>query len=132
MDQGKNTFLVEGGIKQQKKKKKHSATSLTGHTLRHSCLHALPHFILPKPEEMKVAQSCLTLQDTTDSPGQNTGVGSLSLLQGMQADSLPAEPPGKPKNTGAGSLSLLQLIFSTQESNQGLLHCRWTLYQLSY
>ena len=29
----------------------------------------------------------------------------------LQADSLPAEPQGKPKNTGAGSLSLLQGIF---------------------
>ena len=29
-------------------------------------------------------------------------------------------------------LSLLQGIFLTQESNQGLLHCRWILYQLSY
>ena len=36
----------------------------------------------------------------------------------LQADSLPAEPPGKPKNTGVGSLSLLQGIFLTQESNQ--------------
>ena len=31
-----------------------------------------------------------------------------------------------------GSLSLLQGIFLTQESNQGLLHFRWILYQLSY
>ena len=31
-----------------------------------------------------------------------------------------------------GSLSLLQWIFLTQESNQGLLHCRWILYQPSY
>ena len=31
-----------------------------------------------------------------------------------------------------GSLSLLQRIFLTQESNWGLLHCRWILYQLSY
>ena len=53
---------------------------------------------------------------------------SLALL----ADSLPAEPQGKPKNTGVGSISLLQGIFPTQESNQGLLHCRWILYQLSY
>ena len=30
-----------------------------------------------------------------------------------------------------GSLSLLQWIFLTQESNWGLLHCRWILYQLS-
>ena len=32
----------------------------------------------------------------------------------------------------SGSLSLLQQIFLTQESNWGLLHCRWILYQLSY
>ena len=50
----------------------------------------------------------------------------------LQADSLPAEPPGKTKNTGVDSLSLLQQIFPTQESNQGLLHCRWILYQLNY
>ena len=30
------------------------------------------------------------------------------------------------------SLSLLQWIFQTQKWNQGLLHCRWILYQLSY
>ena len=39
---------------------------------------------------------------------------------------------GKPKNAGEGSLSLLQRIFLTQESNWGLLHCKQTLYQLSY
>ena len=50
----------------------------------------------------------------------------------MQADSLPAEPPGKTKNTGVGSLSLLQGILLTQELNQDLLHYRWILYQLSY
>ena len=50
----------------------------------------------------------------------------------LQTDSLPAEPPEKPKNTGMGSLSLLQQIFSTQEMNQGLLHYRQILYQLSY
>ena len=47
-------------------------------------------------------------------------------------DSLPAEPPGKPKNTGVGSLSLLQQIFPNQESTWGFLHCRQILYQLSY
>ena len=79
-----------------------------------------------------------------NSPSQNTGVGSLSLLQGifptqgstrvphMQVDSLPAKPSGKPKNTGVGSLSLLQRIFPTRESNWGLLHCRQIFYQLSY
>ena len=49
-----------------------------------------------------------------------------------QADSLPAEPPGKPRNTGVGSLSLLQGIFPTQEPKWAVLHCRQILYQLSY
>ena len=35
-------------------------------------------------------------------------------------------------NTGVGSLFLLQGIFPTQGSNPGLLHYRWTLYQLSH
>ena len=50
----------------------------------------------------------------------------------LQADSLLAEPQGKAKKTGMSSLSLLQWIFPTQELKQGLLHCRWILYQLSY
>ena len=50
----------------------------------------------------------------------------------LLVDSSLSEPPGKPKNTGVGSLSLLEEIFLTQESNQGLLHCRKILYQLSY
>ena len=36
------------------------------------------------------------------------------------------------QNSGVGSLSLLQGIFPTQELNPGLLHCRWILYQLSH
>ena len=59
--------------------------------------------------KVKVAQLCPTVCNPMDSPrnslGQNTEVGSLSLLQG---------------------------IFPTQELNQGLLYCRWILYQLSY
>ena len=60
----------------------------------------------------------------------NPGIKPRSAA--LQADSLPAEPQGKPKNAGEGSLSLLQRIFPTQESNRGLLHCRQILYQLSY
>ena len=75
-----------------------------------------------------------------NSLGQNTVVGSLSLLQGIfptqvfriAGDSSPAKPQGKPKNTGVGSLSLLQLIFPPQELNLDLLHCRQILYQLNY
>ena len=40
------------------------------------------------------------------------------------------DSPGK--KIRVGSLSLLQGIFLTQELNQGLLHCRRILYQLSY
>ena len=76
----------------------------------------LPFFCIPvvtavKWSEVKVAQSCPTLCDPHglyspwNSPGQNTEVGSLSLLQG---------------------------IFPTQGSNPGLPHCRQILYQLSY
>ena len=36
------------------------------------------------------------------------------------------------ENTGVGSLSILQRIFLTQELNRGLLHWRQILYQLSY
>ena len=62
----------------------------------------------------KESESCLVMSDSLpphglyspwNSPGQNTGVGSLSLLQG---------------------------IFPTQGLNPGLLHCRWIFYQLSH
>ena len=39
----------------------------------------------------------------------------------MEADSLPAEPQGKPENTEVGSLSLLQWVFLTQQPTWGLL-----------
>ena len=42
----------------------------------------------------------------------------------------PWNSPGQ--NTEVGSLSLLQGIFPTQGSNPGLLHCRQILYQLSH
>ena len=72
--------------------------------LSHQCHLGSPY--LP----VRVTQSCLTLCNPMDcspwnSPGQNTGVGSLSLLQG---------------------------IFPTQGWNPGHLHCRRILYQLSH
>ena len=80
-----------------------------------------------------------------NSPDQNTGVGSLSLLQEIfpTQGSNPGLPhcsqilyhlshKGKPKNTGVGTLSLLQWISPIQESNRGLLPCRQILYQLNY
>ena len=42
----------------------------------------------------------------------------------------PWNSPGQ--NTGIGNISLLQGIFPTQGSNPSLPHCRWILYQLSH
>ena len=58
------------------------------------------------------------------SPGHLPNPGIEPRPPALWADSLPAEPQRKPKNTGVGSLSLFQGIFPTQESNRGLLHCR--------
>ena len=65
-------------------------------------------------------------------PGNLPNPGFEPRSPTLQTGSLPSEPPGKPKNTGVGNLSLLQGIFLTQELNRGLLHFRQTLYQLSY
>ena len=60
----------------------------------------------PKSESLSIVPTlCGPLYSPWNSPGQNTGVGSLSLLQG---------------------------IFPNQESNWGLLHCSRILFQLSY
>ena len=65
-------------------------------------------------------------------PGDLPNPGIKPRSPKLQVDCLPSEPPGKPKNTGMGSLSVLQGILLTQELNWGLLHCRRILYQLSY
>ena len=66
------------------------------------------------------------------SPRDLPNPGIKPRSSALQADSLPAKPQGKPKNTGVGSLSLLQGIFPTQGSNPSLPHCRQILYQLSH
>ena len=60
-------------------------------------------------EWMKTAQLCPTLYDPID-----------HIVHGILQD------------TGVGSLSLLQGIFPTHGSNPGLPHCRQILYQLSH
>ena len=74
------------------------------------------------------SESCSVVSDSLrphglyspwNSPGQNTGVGSHFLLQGIfptqgsnpgvlhcRADSLPAEPPGKPCNNTCNNSSI--------------------------
>ena len=53
----------------------------------------------------------------------------LSTSLGPHGLYSPWNSPGQ--NTGMGSLSLLQEIFPTQRLNP-VLHCRWILYQLGY
>ena len=79
-----------------------------------------------------------------NSPGQNTGMGSLSLLQRIFP--IQGSNPGllhfgqiftswairEAQEHWVVSLSLLQEIFLTQELNWSLLHYRVILYQLSY
>ena len=80
-----------------------------------------------------------------NSPGQNTEVGSLSLLQGIfstQGSNLhlphctwnlyQLSHKGSPRIQEWVAYPFSSCIFWTQESNQGLLHCRWILYRLSY
>ena len=65
-------------------------------------------------------------------PGDLPSPGMELRSPALQEDSLLSEPAAKPMNTRVGNLSLPQGIFPTQESNWGLLHCRWILYHLSY
>ena len=65
------------------------------------------------------------------SPGDIPNPGIKPRFPTLQVDSLPSELPGKPKNTGVGSLTLLQGIFLTQESDPGLLHGRRFLHHQS-
>ena len=68
----------------------------------------------------------------TGSPGNLPNPGIKPRSPALQVDSLPSESQRNPKNTGMGRLSLLQGMFLTQELNRGLLPCRRILYQLSY
>ena len=55
---------------------------------------------------------------------------SLSRCQTLQPHGLYSPWNSSGQNTGVSSLSFLQGIFPTQGSNPGLPHCRWILYQL--
>ena len=70
----------------------------------------------------------LWLEATEESESESRSVVSDSLRpHGLYS---PWNSPGQ--NTGVGSLSLLQGIFPTQGSNPRLPHYRWILYQLSH
>ena len=86
--------------------KSHGQRSLVGCT-PWGCKR-VKHDLVNESESCSVVSDCSWphgLSSPRNSPGQNTGVGSLSLLQG---------------------------IFPTQGLNPGLPHCRQILYQLSH
>ena len=77
--------------------------------------------------------------DSLPNSAQNPVLCFATQLYLTLCDLIDCSPPGSSvhgdspgKNTGVGCYALLQGIFPTQESNWGLLHCRWILYQLSY
>ena len=63
-----------------------------------------------------VAQSCPTPCNPTDC--------------NLPGSSVHGDSPGK--NTRVGCHAFLQGTFLSQGSNQGLPHCKWILYHLSY
>ena len=65
-----------------------------------------------------------------DSPKWSESLSVVSNSLQPQELYRPGNSPGQ--NTGVGSLSLLKEIFPTWGSNPGLLHCRRILYQLSH
>ena len=68
------------------------------------------------------------IQEAIRSESERRSVVSITLWpHGLYS---PWNSPGQ--NTGVGSLSLLQGIFPTLESNPGLLHRRRILHQLNY
>ena len=75
-----------------------------------------------------IASRRFTIWATREVPSESRSVVSDSLWpHGLYG---PWNSPGQ--NTGVSSSSLLQVIFPTQGSNPGLLHCRQTLYPLSH
>ena len=99
------------------------------YSLNHVWLFATPWTVAHQaPWSMRILQARILEWVAMPSSRGNPRPRSLAL----QAESLPSKSPGKPKNTGVGSLSLLQGTFPSQELIQGLQLCRQILYQLSY
>ena len=87
----------------------------------------------PSPSSLEVKLKCQALVSSLFTRLLSLFVKwkSLSCVQLLAAPwTSPWNSPDQ--NTGMDSLSLLQGIFPTQGSSPGLPHCEWILYQLSY
>ena len=65
-------------------------------------------------------------------PSESESESRSVMSDSLQLHELYSPWTSPSQNTGVGSLSLLQGIFPTQRSNPGLPHCRRLLYQLSH
>ena len=81
---------------------------------------------LQKLSEKAAVINLMNMQRKSES-GSHSVVSNSLQPHGLDS---PWNSPGQ--NTGAGSHSLLQSIFPTQGLNPGLPHCRQILYQLSH
>ena len=100
--------------------------SISHHTKRYQV--SLEKLQSPGLEQQKNKMSLSILFLKTKSESESCWVVSDSLWPRVLSS--PWNSLGQ--NTAVGSHSLLQHMFPTQELNRGLLHCRLTLYQLSY
>ena len=88
----------------------------------------------PTPQFKSINSSALSLfMVQLSHPYMTTGSESCSVMFDFLWPHGLYSPWNSPsQNTGVGSPSLLQGIFTTQGSNPGLWHCRQILYQLSH
>ena len=97
-------------------------------------LVAMPFFRVSSWPRDWIHVSCIAAGFFTDeSPGRQMGIVTQlcpTLCDRPHVLYSPWNSPGQ--NTGVGSLSLLQGIFPTQGLNPGLPHCRWMFYQLNH
>ena len=78
----------------------------------------------PKKEPQRLVTTWVDLESESE---------SRSVMTDSLRPHEPYSPWNSPgQNTGVCSLSLLQGIFPTQGLNSGLPHCRWILYELSH
>ena len=61
-------------------------------------------------------------------PSESESESRSVMSDSLQLHELYSPWTSPSQNTGVGSLSLLQWIIPTQGSNPGLPHCRWILY----
>ena len=85
-----------------------------------SCIFPLAFFLFSESHSVVSEQPMYSI-------GVYTPICTILWPRGLYS---PWNSPGQ--NTGVGNLSLLQRIFPTQGSSPGLLHCKRILYHLSH